>query len=120
MRQLVLESLAACDIPLADDASPMPVEQIASDIETLYQALKVSLLARSGGGGMRVEAMERNLARIQQMRRCAEASWKARRRLERWFLFLETNDRPESTPAMPARQDGVAAMLPDPAVDLRQ
>ena len=102
MRRAVLESLAAGDIVPAVPAAPAPAEEIASSIETLYQALKASLLERAGHARIGVDVMERNLALIQQMRRCAEASWKARRRLEPWFLYLERNGaaaQPSNEPA---------------------
>jgi phosphate:Na+ symporter len=89
MRQFVVENLVARDMLVEAPAEPVEIEQVASTIEELYQALKTSLLQRAGDAHLGVVAMEWNLTRIQQMRRCAEASWKARRRLGRWFKYLE-------------------------------
>jgi phosphate:Na+ symporter len=115
MRQCVLDSLGASDIPLEAPAMAAPSGQAASDVERLYQELKASLLARSGGGHLSVDLMERNLTRIQHMRRCAEASWKARRRLERWFRHFDQTSAPDRMAVSPAASEEPAS-LPEPSL----
>jgi phosphate:Na+ symporter len=92
MRRLVLETLAADDVHRDDASTAEELDRIAAEIEAHYQNLKAGLLQRAGTGGLPVEAMERTLLHIRQMRRCAEVSRKARRRLGPWFRQLSTGD----------------------------
>lgn len=92
--------------------------QAASDVERLYQELKASLLARSGGGHLSADLMERNLTLIQHMRRCAEASWKARRRLERWFRHFDQTSASDRMAVSPAASEEPAP-LPEPSPHAR-
>lgn len=92
MRRLVLEMLAADDVHRDDTSTGEDLDRIAADTEAHYQNLKTGLLHRSGTGGLPVDAMERTLLHIRQMRRCAEVSRKARRRLGPWFRQISIGD----------------------------
>ncbi|WP_420230986.1 Na/Pi cotransporter family protein [Pseudomonas sp. ABY48] len=97
MRQHVLQLIAPSDTLASDMVDSGTTEQTASETETLYQTLKASLLRRAGHAEIRVDVMEANLLQIQSMRRCAEASWKASRRLGRWFELLKNDEAAKPT-----------------------
>ncbi|MFN3500370.1 MAG: hypothetical protein ACK40A_18410, partial [Pannonibacter indicus] len=89
MRQSALKALIS---GLPSEETPVPTELLeaaVTETETLYQLTKASLLSRASLAGEHVETIERSLLQIQQMRRCVRASWKAHRRLDRWFLDLK-------------------------------
>ncbi|MBT2298428.1 Na/Pi cotransporter family protein [Pseudomonas fluorescens] len=97
MRQHVLQLIAADEMPQGNMLVSGTIEQTASQTEALYQTLKASLLRRAGSAQLRVEVMEGHLLQIQLMRRCAQASWKARRRLGRWFDLLKNDEAAKPT-----------------------
>ncbi|WP_157950408.1 Na/Pi cotransporter family protein [Pannonibacter carbonis] len=92
MRRTVIAALQATH--LGPDAEPVADPDAAvNEVETSYQLLKASLLAQASRPGADLEAVERRLLQIQQMRRCAMAVWKARQRLGRWLDPLCTDVR---------------------------
>jgi phosphate:Na+ symporter len=89
MRQSALKALTAGQPSRKNPLPPDMVEAAMTETETLYQLTKASLLSRASLAGEHVETIERSLLQIQHMRRCVRASWKAHRRLDRWFMTLD-------------------------------
>ena len=86
-------------------APPPPLTELSARIEAAYQTVKAGLLRATAVGEMRVGSMEAALLHAQQLRRAAEAAWKARRRLQPW---LDRVDPRKTSAGQPSVSSGAA------------
>lgn len=81
-------------------------------VSAAYEKLKTELLRAGAEGRLRVESMEQELLRARRLRRIADATLKARRRLEPWIERANGGEAPadelRTSPTRPAPEEAAS------------